>query len=56
MSKQFVVEVHRSPLYPQRWCMGLACGHDVWVTSKTRPKRKTEECTKAMCAAREEGK
>ena len=55
MSKQFVVEVHRSPLNPLRWCSGLACGHDVWVTSKTPPKRKIVECTKAMCAAQKEG-
>ena len=39
-----VVSVKQSPLNPARWCCGLQCGHDVWVTAKCRPTRKMLAC------------
>jgi len=39
-----VLRAFRSPLNPQRWCLTLECGHEVWVTSKSRPKRQTAKC------------
>ena len=53
--RQRVVRTDQSPVNPKQWCLTLACGHDVWVTSKARPKRKTEECTEATCTARKVG-
>jgi len=43
--RQRVKRVTQSPLNPQRWCLELECGHDEWVTSKTRPKRAKAECS-----------
>ncbi len=34
-----VVSVTQSPLNAVRWMLTLSCGHEVWITSKTRPKR-----------------
>lgn len=39
-----VQRVDRSPMNPKRWCLTLSCGHEVWVTSKSKPTR-----MKAMC-------
>lgn len=39
-----VKRVDQSPLNPLRWSLELECGHDVWVTSKTKPSRKTQYC------------
>lgn len=33
---------------PLRWSLDLACGHEVFVTSKTRPTRKRENCSKCV--------
>ena len=41
-----VIHVKQSPLNKLQWCLGLRCGHDAWVTSKSRPKRKTARCSK----------
>lgn len=41
-----VVRVDRSPMNPARWCLTLACGHEVWVTSAQKPKRATSPCAK----------
>lgn len=35
--KQKVQRVVQSPMNPLRWCFELACGHNVWVTRKSRP-------------------
>jgi hypothetical protein len=29
---------------PNRWCLDLACGHEVFVTSKDRPATTTARC------------
>ena len=39
-----VQRVDQSPMNPKRWCLTLGCGHEIWVTSKSRPQR-----MKAMC-------
>jgi hypothetical protein len=39
-----VTRVTRSPLNPQQWSLDLDCGHEVWVTSRRRPRRLTELC------------
>jgi len=39
-----VKRVDQSPLNPRRWCVELACGHEVWVTSSKKPKAKTMIC------------
>ena len=41
---RIVFSVKQSPLNPLRWCLSLECGHDVWVTSKRKPARKTSAC------------
>lgn len=41
-----IESVKQSPMNPLRWCLQLDCGHDEWVTSKTRPSRKTQRCGK----------
>lgn len=33
-----------SPLNQKQWSLALECGHEKWVTSKSRPSRKTAEC------------
>ena len=43
-----VTSVTRSPMNPHQWLLGLVCGHDKWVTCKSRPTRKTQYC--ADCA------
>lgn len=40
-----VVSAKVSPLNAQRWSLALSCGHDVWVTAKRKPARKTMYCT-----------
>ena len=46
-----IKSIKQSPLNPQQWCLDLACGHDVWVTAKQRPRAKKAKCPK--CAAKE---
>ncbi len=43
-----VIKVTQSPMNPLRWLLDLECGHDVWVTSKKRPTRKTVSCDKCF--------
>lgn len=43
---QFVQRVTQSPVNPTRWVLDLLCGHEVWVTSKSRPTRETVRCPK----------
>ena len=50
---QPVVEVLRatqSPMNAQRWVLDLSCGHEVWITARSRPKRKTIRCEKCVGA------
>jgi hypothetical protein len=42
--RQSVVLVVRSPMNPLVWCLVLACGHEAWVTSQSKPTRKTALC------------
>lgn len=44
VSGMAVLRVDRSPMNPSRWALTLSCGHEVWVTSAQRPKRKTSPC------------
>ncbi len=39
-----VLRVTQSPMNPKQWCLDLNCGHEVWVTAKSRPSRKTMKC------------
>lgn len=47
MAKQekTVQRVDQSPMNPQRWCLTLSCGHEEWVTSKSKPKRMKMKCS-----------
>lgn len=42
--RQGVIAVHQSLLNPQRWLLRLECGHEMWMTSKTRPTRLFAKC------------
>lgn len=44
VKKSAVVGAVRSPMNPRQWCLGLACGHDVWWTARGR-RPKELECT-----------
>jgi len=46
--KQRVIQVTQSPMNAQKWLLTLACKHEVWITSKSRPRRVTVNCT--VCA------
>lgn len=50
--RRMVVRVTRSPLNPHRWALDLSCGHEVWVTARTRPTRSTAVCTMTNCGGR----
>ena len=52
--KRSVRRVIQSPMNPLRWCLELDCGHDVYVTSKSRPKRKQVPCDKCAESEREQ--
>jgi hypothetical protein len=39
-----VTRVDRSPLNRRQWCLEMACGHEVWVTSTAKPSRKVARC------------
>lgn len=43
--KQRVIRIDQSPMNAQRWNLTLACNHEVWITSKSRPRRVTVNCT-----------
>jgi len=47
-----VMSVKQSPLNPLRWLLTLACGHEIWVTAKQRPRVRTGRCPK--CSAETE--
>lgn len=38
-TKQKIVRADRSLLNPNQWSCDLECGHDVWITSKQKPKK-----------------
>ena len=46
-----VISVHQSPMNPKRWCLGLSCGHDQWVTATRRPQSRTAKCHESHEAA-----
>lgn len=39
-----VQSVKQSPMNAMRWMLTLSCGHETWVTSKSKPKRMKEFC------------
>lgn len=39
--KQQISRVVQSPMNARRWSIELACGHEVWVTSRTRPRKES---------------
>lgn len=41
-----VVSVKVSPLNPKQWNISLECGHDYWITAKSKPKKKQTNCSK----------
>lgn len=51
--KRKVVSVKVSPLNPLQWCITLECRHDVWVTAKQKPRRKTADCGRCKSPAPE---
>jgi hypothetical protein len=46
-----VVSIKQSPLNALRWCCQLTCGHDGWVTAKSRPTRKFLKCSQCEANA-----
>ncbi len=48
-----VVRIDQSPMNATRWVLILACDHEVWVTSKKRPTRRTAACPKVCAWGRE---
>ena len=42
--KYKVLRTDQSPMNPKRWCLELACGHEIWMTATKRPARKTAFC------------
>lgn len=44
--KSRVMKVTQSPMNAQRWVLDLDCNHEEWVTSKKRPVRKYQNCSK----------
>lgn len=41
-----IERIDPSPMNPQRWCLQLSCGHEEWVTSKSKPTRRAIRCSK----------
>ena len=39
-----VNRVTQLPMTTKLWCLELDCGHDRWVISKSKPKRKIAKC------------
>ena len=46
MKVQTVTRVTQSPLNTSRWCLDLACGHEVWMTANQKPRRKQATCAR----------
>lgn len=44
--KRKVLSMKQSPLNGLQWNISLDCGHDVWITAKAKPQRKTLRCEK----------
>ncbi len=42
---RMVTRVSQSPLNATRWSLDLSCGHEVWITSRSRPVRKFSPCS-----------
>lgn len=47
-----VLRVDQSPMSRLQWCCLLACGHELWVTSKRKPASKTMKCSICPTAGR----
>jgi hypothetical protein len=48
-----VVRIDQSPMNARQWCVQLSCGHDEYVTRKSKPQMKFMICQK--CSGREDG-
>jgi hypothetical protein len=44
-----VTRVTQSPMNALRWVLDLACGHEAFVTSKSKPRRTKAKCEKCGC-------
>jgi hypothetical protein len=53
---QKVIRVTRSPLSLLRWALGLACGHEAWVTRAKRPTAKSALCPRGCGSSLKEPK
>lgn len=43
--------IRQSPMNPKQWCCQLDCGHDQWITAKSRPTRQTLRCDRCIAKA-----
>ncbi len=53
MIKRCVVRVDQSPMNAQRWVLTLVCGHERWLTRKTKPKAQSVPCPSCNGIVRE---
>ena len=44
--RKIVKDAIQSSLNPRRWSVVMECGHETWVTARSRPKRAT--CKKCI--------
>lgn len=44
MKVKTVLRATQAPANASRWCLDLACGHEVWVTATRRPRQKQAAC------------
>jgi hypothetical protein len=49
-----VQRVTQSPVNPKRWALDLSCGHEVWVTAKSKPKRMKAKCYRCPAVPEQE--
>ena len=50
VTRTFAIQsAKRSPMNAELWLLVLECGHEQWVTQKTRPRRRMQ-CRVAACA------
>jgi hypothetical protein len=47
-----VLRAVQSPMNAERWCLDLACGHEIWVSAKRQPRAKRVCCP--VCSTKEE--
>ena len=42
--RRLILRITQSPMNPSRWALDLECGHEAWMTAKSRPTRKFYSC------------